>query len=165
VKRGFILVEIAVTYVILSLALVALIPVFLLTIRASKNTEQITVATYLSSELMEEILLRKWGQATPSPIVHIPAPSAIGIDTGETASDKRTFNDIDDFNNWTESPPMDPVMNPLTQFPNYSRSVTVKYVDSSLTPSAAFTDYKQVTVCTATNKLKPLCVSTICTNR
>ena len=164
-KRGFILVEISVTYVILSLALVTLIPVFLMAIRASKNTEQIVSATYLSSELMEEVLLHKWDQSTSSPAKHIPNPGAIGVDSGETASDKRTFNDIDDFNGWTESPPKDPVMNSLAQFYPYSRSVSVAYADSNLNVSAAATDYKLVTVCTSTKKLKPLCMNTVCTNR
>jgi len=165
VKRGFILVEVSVTYVILSLALVTLLPVFLLAIRASKNTEQIVSATNLSSELMEEVLMRKWDQSTPSPALHIPSPGAIGVDAGETASDKRTFNDIDDFNNWTESPPKDPVMNNMTDFSPYTRTVTVSYVDANLATSATATDYKKVTVCTSTKKLKPLCLNTICTNR
>ena len=164
-RRGFVLVEVSVTYIILSLALVALVPSFIMAIRAAKNNEQIAAATQLSAELMEEVRMRKWDQATPLPAAHIAAGSALGIDTGETASDKRTFNDIDDFNGWTESTPRDPVMNALTDFPGYSRSVTVKYVDASLAASAAVTDYKQVTVCTSTKKLKPLCLNAISTNR
>lgn len=164
-RRGFILVEVSITYLILSLALVALIPVFILAIRAAKNTEQIEAATQLSVELIEEIRLRKWDEATPIPQAYITGPGPIGVNTGEVASDKRTFDDIDDFNGWSENPPMDPMMNPLSAFSAYSRTVTVQYVDPSLNPAASATDYKKVTACTSSANLKPLCMDTVFTNR
>lgn len=164
-RRGFILVEVSVAYIILSLALVTLIPVFILALRAAKNMEQITAATQLSSQLLEEISLRKWDRGTPNPPVYVQAPAPLGPDAGESASDKRTFDDIDDFNGWTEPAPLDPVMRPLPAFAAYRRSVTVRYVDSSLAPVTGPTDYKQLTVCTSTIKLKPSCVDTLFTNR
>lgn len=164
-RRGYILVEASTATLVLALALVALIPVFILAIRSAKNMEQITSATQLSAQLMEEICLRKWDSLTPRPPVYIAGKSTLGPDPGETASDKRTFDDIDDFTGWTESPPRDPMMNPLPLFAAYTRTVTVSYVDSGLAPSAVPTDYKQVTVCTRTKKLKPLCMDTILTNR
>jgi len=164
-KRGFILVEATITYVVLTLALVALLPVFIMSMRSAKGAEQIVAGTQLSTELMEEVCLRKWDQSTPVPAVHIPVPSALGVDTGETVSDKRTFNDIDDFDGWSENPPKDPVMNDMTDFKIYTRTVSVKYVDSSLAVSVSTTDYKQVTVCTKTQKMKPICLNTLLTNR
>lgn len=164
-RRGFILTEIAVTYVLLAFAVVTLVPVFAVTMRASKNTEQIITATYLSTALMEEVLLRKWDSATPLPAVHISSGSVLGADAGETSSDKRTFDDIDDFNGWAENPPQDPAGGAMAAFASYTRTVAVRYVDANLSPTASVTDYKQVTVCTRTAKLKPLCMDTICTNR
>jgi Tfp pilus assembly protein PilV len=164
-RRGFILVEVSTAYLVLSLALVTLMPVFILALRVGKNMEQIASASQLSAELLEEIGLRKWDTDTPKPPVYISASKAIGTEPGESPSDKRTFDDIDDFNGWTEPQPLDPVMNPMTDFAAYSRTVTVKFVDSNLNPSAAVTDYKQVTVCTSTKKLKPLCMDTLFTNR
>ena len=164
-SRGFVLIEVSITYVILSLALVALLPVFILAIRAAKSTERIEVAAQLSTELLEEIRLRKWDAATPRPHRHIAKPGALGVEVGKIASDKRTFEDIDDFNGWKEAPPLDPLMRPLAAFSTYSRVVTVRYVDADMNPAPGPTDYKQVTACTQAPQMKPLCIDTVLTNR
>lgn len=164
-SRGFILIEASITYIVLSLALVALVPMFILSLRANKASEKVAAATYLSQELLEEVRLHRWDEATPRPAVHIAAGSAIGLDAGESAVDKRTFDDIDDFNGWTESPPQDPVMRALPAFQAYSRSVTARYLDSSFNPSGAPTELKQVTVCTSAPKMNPVCLDTILANR
>ena len=164
-SRGFVLVEVSITFVVLSLALVALLPVFMLAIRAAKGTEHIEVASHLAAELMEEVRLRKWDSATPKPRRHVSKPGALGLETGEVASDKRTFDDIDDFAGWVESRPLDPLMRPLAAFPAYSRGVTVRYVDADLNPASGPTDYKQVTACAQAPKMKPLCLDTVLTNR
>lgn len=164
-SRGFILIEVSITYIVLSLALVALVPMFILSLRANKASERAAVALHLSQELLEEVRLHRWDEATPTPSAHIAVGSAIGLDAGENALDKRTFDDIDDFNGWTESPPQDPVMRPLTAFSTYSRSVAVRYVDAAFQPAGSPTDLKQVTVCTAAPQMKPVCLDTIVSNR
>lgn len=164
-RRGFLLMEASTATLVLSLALVTLIPVFILALRSARQMEQITAATQLSAALMEEIAMRRWDTATPRPPVYIAGKSSLGPDQGETASDKRTFDDIDDFNGWKESPPRDPAMNPLAAFAAYSSSVTVRYVNPDLTAAGGATDYKYVSVCTSSRKLKPVCMETIFTNR
>lgn len=165
-RRGFILIEVTIAYVLLAVAIVALVPVFIVAIKAGTNTEQLQTATYLSVELMEEVKLRKWDELTDgSTNAHIAAPSAIGRDGTESATDKRTYDDIDDFNGWTESVPYDPVMRALTDFQEYRRTVAVSYVNSSMTASAAGTDYKMITVCTRTAKITPSCLTSMVTNR
>ena len=163
--RGFILVEASITYLILSLALVALVPLFILSVRANTATLHVKVATQLSVELLEEIRLRKWDEKTPASRLAISTGSVIGMDSGASATDKRTFDDLDDFNGWSENPPLDPVMRPLTDFAGYSRSVTVSYVDAALQPVTGPTDYKQLSVCTTFPKLTPVCLNTLFTNR
>lgn len=164
-KRGFILVEASVTYVVLALALVALMPLFILSIRAAKNARRVAVATHLSVELLEEVRLRRFDEATPTPSAAIATPGALGLDAGETAADKAGFDDIDDFNGWSEAPPKDPVGRVLGAFPSYSRSVTVRYVSSDLSVSGSPTGYKQVTACTLAPSMKPVCLDTLVTNR
>ncbi len=164
-SRGFILVEMSVTYLVLSIAVVALVPAFIITIRGSKATEQIAEAGRLSAQLLEEIRLRKWDQATPAPSNYIAAASALGADAGESAADKRTFNDIDDFNGWNETGVLDPVMRPVAGFSAYNRSVTVSYTDSNFNVTTATSDFKLVTVCTSVQKLKPSCLQLILANR
>ena len=165
-RQGFMMVEAALAVVILSVGLVALGPAFVMTIKASKGAEQIKVATQLSVELLEEIRLHRWDEGTPTPSAAISQGSAtLGIDSGESAADKTTFDDIDDFNGWTENPPKDPMMQSLANFSGYSRSVTVRYVDSTLAVSAVPTDYKQVTACTQPPKGVSVCLDTLLTNR
>lgn len=164
-SRGFVLVEVTIAYVLLIFALVSLVPVFIVAIRAGASTEQLQAATYLSTELLEEVRMRKWDERTGSTFAHIPAPSALGLDTGETATDKTTFDDVDDFNGWTESGARDPIMRVLTDFKAYTRTVTVAYVDGDLNASAAATDYKTITVCTRTAQMSPSCLTSMVTNR
>ena len=165
-RRGFILLEASVIYILLSFALVALLPLFILSIRANKNTRHAVAATQLAVELLEEVRLRRWDEQTPRPPLGIAAPSAaMGPDAGETASDKRTFDDIDDFNGWTEAAPLDPVQRPLTGFEGYARDVSVRFVDAALNPAAGPTDYKHVTVCARRPPMKPVCLDTLLSNR
>lgn len=164
-SRGFVLVEVTIAYVLLVFALVSLVPVFIVAIRAGASTEQLQVATYLSNELLEEVRLRKWDERTPANEGHIAAPSALGVDGTESASDKTTFDDVDDFNGWTEPSAVDPVGRALPAFKSYRRAVTVAYVTSAMAPSAAATDYKLITVCTRTAKISPACLNTLVTNR
>jgi len=164
-RRGFLLIEASVSYVILALALVALAPLYAMTVKVNAKTQYVKVCTQLSEELLEEIRLRQWDQKTPSPAAYIVTGSTIGVDSGEIATNKTTFNDIDDFNGWTESPPKDPTMNSLGNFLNYSRSVSVFYVDSNDNAVAGPTDYKQVTVCTQYSRMTPICLNTLLTNR
>lgn len=165
-SRGFILVEVTIAYVLLIVALVALVPVFIMAIRAGTKTEQLQISTYLSAELMDEVRMRKWDELTvaTSP-VHISFPSALGTDTGENAASKTTFDDIDDFNGWTEAGARDPMGTVLPDFKGYTRTVAVSYVDANLAVSVPVTDYKRVTVCTTTAKISPACLNTMLTNR
>lgn len=164
-RSGFVLVEVTIAYVLLVFALVSLVPVFIVAIRAGAKTEQLQTATYLSNELLEEVRLRRWDERTPASGAHISAPSALGRDGAESATDKRTFDDVDDFDGWTESAPTDPVMRALPDFKSYRRSVTVAYVDSAMAVSVPVTDYKTITVCTWAPKINPACLSTMVTNR
>ncbi len=162
---GFILVEASVAYMVLSLALVSLLPLFILSIRANKYTEIVKVSTQLSVELLEEIRLRRWDEGTPLRAKVIPSGAALGLDADEISGDKRTFDDIDDFNGWTESAVVDPVMRPIPEFAAYNRSVEVTYVDANMKPVQEPTDFKQVRVCAKGRERDPLCIGTLFTNR
>jgi Tfp pilus assembly protein PilV len=164
-SRGFVLVEVTIAYVILIVALVALVPVFIMAIRAGTKMEQLQTATYLSEELLEEVRMRRWDELTAASLAYIPIPSALGVDAGETAGIKTTFDDIDDFNGYTEAGVLDPMGNALPDFKSYTRTVTVAYVDANLNVSVPVTDYKKITVCTKTAKTAPSCLNTVLTNR
>lgn len=164
-SRGFILVEASIAYIVLALALVSLMPLFILSVRANKNAEQVAVSTHLASELIEEVRMRRFDEATPRPTRPIETPSALGPDAGESSADKKTFDDVDDFNGWQEAVPQDPLGRPLTQFRGYARNVAVAYVNSALNTVAGPAARKRVTVCTTSPKMKPVCLDTLFSNR
>jgi Tfp pilus assembly protein PilV len=164
-EGGFLLVEVAIVCLILSLALLTLVPLYSACLRANNHTLHTKVAAQLSQELSEEIRLRKWDQKTPTPAIAISSGSVMGLDPGESAADKRTFNDIDDFDGWTENGAVDPMMGPLSDFTGYLRQVSVDYVNSSLVQVAGPTDFKHVHVCTNFQRMNPVCVDTVYTNR
>lgn len=147
-------------YLIVSLAVVSLMTVLILAIKANYTSEATLVASGLAGELLEEVRLRKWDQSQPDSRPGYPAysQSAIGTDAGENTADKTTFNDIDDFNGWAEQPPQDPIGRPLSGFAGYKRTVTVAYVSSALDPSGTPTDYKLVTVCVTRATLAKACL-------
>jgi type II secretory pathway pseudopilin PulG len=167
VSKGYLLVEVSIAYMILALAIAALVPTFILAIKATKNTEKIQVAMDLSTELLEEVRMRRWDETTETPAAYTSSPSTLGPDTGETATDKTYFDDVDDFNGWTEKGAKDPLNRTLNNFKAYDRSVVVSYANAFLvalsTPTTS--DYKRVTVCTETYNLKPVCLYTVVTNR
>ncbi len=164
-RSGAVLIEASIVYLVLSLALAALIPVFLLSIRANKNTERIAAGAQLAAELLEEVRMRRWDELTPTPPGDVPAPSALGLDAGELPADKKTFDDVDDFNGWSESRPKDPVMRDIAGVASFARSVAVSYVDSSFNAAAGATDFKKVTACATAAGLKPVCLDLVLTNR
>ncbi|MDD5627806.1 MAG: hypothetical protein PHU21_01990 [Elusimicrobia bacterium] len=165
-RGGFVLVEASMTYLVLGLAVVALVPVFLLSVRANKATERVATATHLAQELLEEVRLRRWDELTPVPPEAVPSGSPVlGPDSGETAGDKRAFDDADDFNGWQEAAPLDPVMRPVASFETYRRSVSVGYLTEAGAPSAGPTDRKQVTVCVSGGKMRPVCLDALLANR
>lgn len=164
-RRGFILVEASIAYIVLSLALVSLMPLFILSIRANKNAERVAVATQLATALMEELRMRRFDEASPVPPRAIANPGALGVDSGESAADKTTFDDVDDFNAWSEAVPSDPLGRPLTAFTGYSRTVVVRYVDGTLAAVGGPTHRKRATVCAVAPKTKPVCLDTLFANR
>jgi MSHA pilin protein MshD len=165
-RSGFVLAEVSVTLLVLSLAVVALVPVFAMNIRSGKSSERAQEAVFLSQELLDEVRLRKWDEGTPLPTAYVASGSAtLGTDTGESGTDKTTFDDVDDFNGWTESPAKDPLNRSITGFAGYTRSVTVAYVTSALAASGTPTDYKQITVCTQIKNRPSACLSTLSVNR
>jgi Tfp pilus assembly protein PilV len=161
-----VLAEVSVTLLVLALAVVALVPVFALNIRAGKSSSQAQEASFLSQEMLDQIRLRKWDENTPTPTAFTVGSAALGPDAGENAADKRQFDDMDDFHGWTESPATDPLMRAIPGLPGFTRSVTVQYVTSNLVVStAAATDYKLVTVCTQVPRRNDTCLNTLVTNR
>ena len=161
--HGFMLIESSIALVICTYALFTFLLLFVIVVKANLKVGRVAAATQLASSLMEEIRLRRWDQATPIPARAITRGGSLGPESGE--GDKLSFNDVDDFKDWTESPPVGPLMQPLSSFQTFTRKVEVEYVDANLAPSDVPTDYKHVRVCAWDADMTPVCLDTLFTNR
>jgi len=99
------------------------------------QSERMEIAVQLAVDLMEEILAQDF--ADPD-----------GTDTETLRAD---FDDVEDYNGWSSTPPKDAAGNSLTQYSAYTRSVLIIGVpQNDLTPAAPLapgaTDFMVVTV-------------------
>jgi len=164
-SRGVILVETTLTLAVLGLAIAALMPLFVLSVRVNKSTERIAVASNLAASLLEEVRLRRWDETTPlTGEWTANASPLLGPDLGEAPADKTAFDDLDDFAGWREEPPTDPVGRPVPGLERYVRRVEVAYLDAALEPSLVPTDRKRIRSCAWMAGMREQCVETIATN-
>jgi len=92
-QRGFTLIELIVTIVIIGIVVLALVMGFHESLKSLALQKDIRSAALLSEDLMNEIRSRQY--ADPQ------SPTNFGP---EEAS-RRDYDDVDDYNDWSESPP------------------------------------------------------------
>lgn len=89
---------------------------------AGAGAAQATSARALTGSLLAEGLLN---EITSLAYIDANGLDLIGVDAGELASDKSTFDDVDDFENWIETPPKAPDGTPMANMDKWSRAVRV----------------------------------------
>ena len=146
-EEGFTFVEILITLVFISIALLAVTSQFPMGLLISETAEDITVETNLAQELIEEIRAMSWEDpdAPGSPL----GPDGIF----EQTEGRQWYNDVDDYDGLVETPPVDLNGNDMDgtggrpNFAKYRREVTVTYADTTtLEVSAVQTPYKRIEV-------------------
>ncbi|TGN38606.1 type II secretion system protein [Marinobacter confluentis] len=103
-QRGATLVELVMTIVIISVAIAGVTGAFALISGRSADPLNQTRAVELAQLYMDEIIAKKYDEATP-PGGQPPYSGAtcnIGPDAGES---RATFDDVDDYNGVSDSPP------------------------------------------------------------
>lgn len=131
-EKGFSLVEVIITIVIIAIALTAAIAGWSNISRHSADVMWQTKVSYLGQAYLEEILSRRFDELTPiggSPVCSPCTPAAdLGADTGET---RATFDDVDDYHNLTENAVglFNSLITPggIKSYAGYSVSVQVEY--------------------------------------
>jgi len=143
-ERGFTFVEILITLIFISIALLAVTSQFPLGLQISQSAEDLTLATNLAQELLEEIRSMAWEDPQSG-------GAALGTDLGEFG--RLDYDDLDDYHGLVESPPRDLDGNPLdglggrANFARYQRDVTVTYADlTTLAATGSVTDFKRIEV-------------------
>jgi MSHA pilin protein MshD len=117
---GFTLVELIISMVVISIALVGIFKVIILTSSSSSNPVVQYQAIAIAESYMEEISL----QAYCDPILNTTCTFAMGVgpDAGET---RATYNDVDDYNGLIDTGAHDKQGNAIPSLSSYTISVTV----------------------------------------
>ena len=138
---GFTLVETLVALVILGAGLAAVLNVMTRTVEIhSENAERVR-ALGLAWQLVTEIEM----QAFEEPAGAV----SFGPESGEQGATRGAFDDVDDYANWSESPPVDRNGVPLPGGEGLTRRVAVQNVNEWLLENSApngTTGAKRVTV-------------------
>lgn len=146
-NRAFTYIEVLMSVVILGFVLIPLLSQFYTGFQGNIIAELVTQSINLADDLMEEIKSRRFDEnAYPNEPV---APVALGVDAGENSNDRRTFDDVDDYNGWSQSPPQAIDGTVLVNFSRFSRTVFVEYITVSgadWISSGSTTYYKRITV-------------------
>jgi MSHA pilin protein MshD len=140
-RRAFTMIECCVSVGILGILLVVALQVVGASTKNQYHTAQRAIAASLAQSLLAEISELPYQEPSAS-------SSSIGLDAGETAASKVNYDDVDDFNGWTESPPQDRAGNVMTDLSGWTRSVAVAWVNPSniAQSSSTETGVKMITV-------------------
>ena len=129
--KGFSLIEIVMFIVIVGIAVSGMVTLFTANVVHSHEPLLRQKATILANFYMDEILRKKWNEATPTGGGCVDTgsgtcptgPTAIAIGTdSETRPD---FDDIDDYHGLNNNPPEDQSGTALSDFSGYSVTVAV----------------------------------------
>jgi type II secretory pathway pseudopilin PulG len=141
-ERGHSLVEFTLALALILTIAVAVFSLFSSGQAAVRDAEAGTTAVLLAQELLEEVASRAFEEPGTT--------GTFGRESGESALDRRTWDDVDDANGYgPTSPPRDITGAILQDFTGFSRSVTVENVADtnfgSVQPSGS-TAFKRIVV-------------------
>ena len=119
-RRGVTLVEVVMSTMIVSILMVATLKALGAATSSSKSAGNRAVAIGLADDLMTEILKAKYVDPGSSPV--------FGLETGEGSTTRAAFNDVDDYNGWTEQPPQAKDGTVMANRSDWQRRVTVDWV-------------------------------------
>ncbi len=120
--RGFSVIEVAMSSLLVGAVLVASMRVTGQALMVQRDRAHMSTAAFLAEGLLSEILLLPYMEPGLN-------NSAIRREAGEPANDRSTFDDVDDYHDYTESPPKSMENEPLPGFVGWERSVVVQWVN------------------------------------
>jgi prepilin-type N-terminal cleavage/methylation domain-containing protein len=139
-RRGMTMVEVTISSVIVAVLFVAA----LRTVAAARQGQKILSdrarAEQLAVDLVNEILAQSY--------MTTDAVDVFGLEPGKSGANRSQFTDVDDYNNWSESPLQDRNGNALSGTTGWTRSASVAWADATTwAPTAqANTGLKLITV-------------------
>jgi prepilin-type N-terminal cleavage/methylation domain-containing protein len=127
-RRGFTLIETALTVTIVGVAIVSLVQFLAAGTVANVDSAELTTGMTLARNVREFSLRLAFMDPT--------TPSTWGIDSGESAADPTTYDDSNDLAGRTFSPPVDSAGHKLAGFDDWSQATAVATVDPNRLTSA-----------------------------
>jgi len=128
---GFTIIESVMSILIVGAMLVMVINTLGSSVRGRKIRQTQSRAPALASQLMAEILQAGYSDLTETPV--------FGREASETGSNRSSFDDVDDYHNWSGTP-QNKDGTTLTGMDGWTRSVTVQYVQPADLSSVSATD-------------------------
>jgi MSHA pilin protein MshD len=145
-RRGLSMVEAVISIVIVGTLLVAAFDAAGAAVARRYKMLWRAQGQQLACALMSEILPMPYQDPGQDP--NVPT-LVLGCEAGETSTDRATFDDVDDFNGYQQTPPLALDGSALTSKLTWSWSVTVEWVNASSPGGAAVsaeTNAKRITV-------------------
>lgn len=139
-RSGFTLIEAVVCTFVVGVLVVAAMRVSGFTQVAQYRASERATARQLADGLMSDILQMRYQDPGLLPL--------FGIELTELLTSKAGYNDVDDFNGWSESPPQDRDGNRVVGFTGWQRGVAVAWVNPNdpTQTSLVETGVKRITV-------------------
>ncbi len=122
-RGGLALAEVVLASAVVGLLLVSALTALEVSLLTAGVTSRQAKASALAQDLMAEILATRF----EDPQGNIQ----FGPEAGESTTNRAAFDDVDDYQNWQSSPPQSKDGTPLDGFADWSRQVTVQYVDAN----------------------------------
>jgi MSHA pilin protein MshD len=140
-RRGFGMTEVVVSTAIVGVMIVAALDAAGMVARTQRlNADRLT-GPGLARDLLAEIMSLPYVDPQT-------ASSSIGVDTGESSSSRATFDDVDDYHNWSSTNAVAREGTSLSGYSGWSHAVTVTWTnrEDGTAWSSNDTNLKRITV-------------------
>ena len=120
-RRGISYVEVAISLVLVSTVLLASLRTLEQSLRSQDANLERQTADLLVEDLLSEVMRQAYRERSETP--------AFGPETSENTGHRAGFDDVDDYHNWSRSPPEGKSGVPLSGYDGWRREVQVQWVD------------------------------------
>jgi type II secretory pathway pseudopilin PulG len=131
-RQGLSLIEVVASTMIVGMMAVAALNSLGAATRSSESIGNRAVALGLADELLSEILQQPYEDPTQTPV--------LGRESGEAASPRSVFDDVDDYNGWSQSPPQYASGATIPNRTDWTHAVQVRRVSPTSPTTNSVTD-------------------------
>jgi len=120
-REGFTLIEATISIVILAVMVVMALNTLGSSARSKRIQASLSKGPALAAQLMTEVLQGHYEEPNDT--------ATFGPEPSETGGTRAAFDDVDDYHNWSATPPQDPDGTAISDLAGWRRSVTVAYAN------------------------------------